>query len=253
VGNSRIKLGAFRVSGDAPLAECPYFLARPLDGVLPWDDIRQWLPGEQPPLVIAGSNPRVIDRVADEWQSTTGRTAWVLRDRSQLPLIVDVESPDKVGLDRLLNAVAANLVRRPDRPLIVVDSGTATTVDLVTTDGRFAGGAILPGFALSAAALHEYTALLPQLSLGDLGPDVPAAVGRHTVAALRSGIYWGQVGAIERLIRELDQDQPAASQLILTGGGAVWLTQQFPHALTVPSLALHGLVATAWSLGLGAS
>lgn len=200
--------------------------------------------------------------MAQDGTEQLGRAPWVLRDRGRLPLNTSVEAPERVGLDRLLNAVAANELRPPDQPVIVIDSGTATTVDYITEDGVFAGGAILPGFALSAEALHRYTALLPLLSLADLGPDLPAPLGRNTREALRSGIYWGQVGAIRQLVAVLAAQltppsagparaQPSAPWLLLTGGGAAWLATQFPDAPQVPSLAMHGLVLTAWHQGVG--
>jgi type III pantothenate kinase len=219
----------------------------PLDAPAPIDQLQSWSRDPQSWLVIAGSNPQVVNRIADEWRRS-GRRSWVLRDRGCLPLCVTVQSPETVGMDRLLNAVAANALRPADRAAIVVDSGTATTVDLITERGEFAGGAILPGLALSAQALHHYTALLPLLTLADLGPNLPAPVGRNTREALRSGIYWGQVGAIRQLVQSLCEEQSApAPWMILTGGGAPWLSAQFPGVRQLPSLAMHGLVLTAWT------
>lgn len=260
VGNSRVKYGWFLPSREEsqPWPECREFTATPLEAPVPVERLRQWQAHRDGGLVLAGSNPQVMERIAQEWQRGSGQPAWVLRDRRQLPLTITVDSPETVGLDRLLNAVAANALRPREQPAIVIDSGTATTVDLITSRGEFAGGAILPGFALSAQALHHYTALLPLLSLADLGPELPNALGRNTRAALRSGIYWGQVGAIRELIRGLSAvcaenaggEHPPHSPpwLLLTGGGAPWLASQFPGVRQIPSLALHGLVLTAWSL-----
>jgi len=252
VGNSRIKYGWFvpensRTGRAWPM--CQSFTATTLEAPTPWDQIRGWADPLACPVAVAGSNPAVVERVATHWEATTGRRPGVVRDRSRLPLTVAVDAPDKVGLDRLLNAVAANELRPADQSALVIDSGTATTVDLLSADGVFRGGAILPGFALSSQALHHYTALLPQLSLADLGPDEPAPLGRNTREALRSGIYWGQVGAVRELIARIDG--APAPWLVLTGGGAAWLSPQFPDAPVVPSLAMHGLVLTAWRNEVG--
>lgn len=251
VGNSRIKYGWFEVestASDGAWPACRQFTATPLDVPLPIDDLRSWSTVADPRLIVAGSNPLVVNRVAGEWNQQSRRRSWVLDDRGCLPLTLSVDSPETVGLDRLLNAVAANALRPADRAAIVIDSGTATTVDVISNRGEFAGGAILPGLALSAQALHHYTALLPLLSLGDLGPDLPAPLGRNTREALRSGIYWGQVGAIRQLVQSLGDVQGLANPwLILTGGGAPWLGAQFPGVRQVPSLAMHGLVLTAWT------
>jgi len=107
----------------------------------------------------------------------------------QLPIEVQVEEPEKVGIDRLLNALAINQIREPDRPAIVVDLGTACTVDRISADGAFEGGAILPGVRLAAEALHTGTALLPRLELDFF--DLPAeVVGKSTQTAMHSGLFW---------------------------------------------------------------
>lgn len=254
VGNSRIKYGWF-VAEPGLVGRvwpaCHAFTATTIDAPTPWDQIRSWVDPLACPVTVAGSNPAVVERVATHWEATTSRRPWVVRDRSRLPLTIDVDAPDKVGLDRLLNAVATNELRPADQPAIIVDSGTATTVDALGSDGVFQGGAILPGFALSSQALHHYTALLPQLSLADLGPEEPMPLGRNTREALRSGIYWGQVGAVRELIARLSLN--AEAWIVLTGGGAAWLSPQFPTAPVVPSLAMHGLVLTAWQNGVGSA
>lgn len=267
VGNSRIKYGWFEPSTTElgrVWPTCQQFAAGPLQGPAPWDQIRCWTNPLDCRVAIAGSNPAAVEQIATHWQATTGRSPWVVRDRHCLPITVAVDHPERVGLDRLLNAVAVNVLRPESQGAIVVDSGTATTVDVVMPQGSFAGGAILPGLALASRALHHYTALLPELSLSELGPDRPTAIGRETRSALRSGIFWGQVGAVERLVRQicteldwksaLDSEvdlHPGGSQvrcwLALTGGGGPWLATQFPAMTHIPSLAMHGLVLTAWS------
>ena len=87
---------------------------------------------------------------------------------ADLPIAVGLEHPERVGLDRLAAAAAVNRLRSPDRGAIIVDTGSAVTVDLVSADGIFCGGAILPGIDMSARALHEFTDLLPLVSLNEL-------------------------------------------------------------------------------------
>ncbi|MCA9071622.1 MAG: type III pantothenate kinase, partial [Planctomycetaceae bacterium] len=147
------------------------------------------------------------------------------------------------GIDRLLNAVAANCVRSKNQPALIVDSGTATTVDTVDQTGAFMGGSILPGFELSARALHHYTALLPLIPLDELnGPKKPIPVGTNTRAAMQSGLYWGQVGAVRELLarscRSFGFENPLT---LLTGGGGALLAAEFPEAQWFPHLSLQGL------------
>ncbi len=277
-GNSRLKFGLFvpsissfyrrvgtNVSKVVDVAEewpsCRRLLAIRVEDPVPWQTLATWNPDE---TVIAGSNPQAVERVLQGWQSTGLKPPQVVRDSSAIPISLDVDAPEKVGLDRLLNAVAANALRPASRPAIVVDSGTATTVNFISRDGVFCGGAILPGLEMSAKALHYYTAVLPRLPIQDLGGDVPVAPGRNTREAIRNGLFWGQVGAIRELVRQIshhqnlgepdfsgDCDRDDSPWMILTGGGGPVLGSQFPGFLALRSLGMHGLVLTAWKSGRG--
>ena len=199
-------------------------------------DSSEWGDGLPEPsrTLQAPGRPLEVARVA-AWiaETATGRAAWwigsvnrpaatslidwlraerpddpiTLLAAGDLPLVVAVERPDMVGVDRLLDAVAANRLRRPGRPAIVVDVGTAITVDLVSADGAFRGGAILPGIAMSARAMHEFTDLLPLIEMSELGSP-PPAVGTSTVSAMRSGLFWGAVGSIRELVGRMIERQP---------------------------------------------
>jgi type III pantothenate kinase len=166
-----------------------------------------------------------------------------------LPLAVALERPDMVGIDRLLDALAADRLRQPHRPAVVVDVGSAITVDLVSPEGAFLGGSILPGIAMGARALHEFTDMLPLLDVSDLSAP-PPALGTGTVEALQSGLFWGAIGAIRQLIAELTGSLPAhagmpdrgEAEIFLTGGAspavAGLLGRQARH---VPHLTLAGI------------
>ena len=217
-----------------------------------------WTDGGTTGVVISGSNPPVVQRLLDNWNLGPTRPL-AIRNCVSIPVVADVDFPERVGLDRLLNGVAVNAIRPTSRAAIVVDSGTATTVDYVSANGVFCGGAILPGMELCAKSLHDYTALLPLLSVQELGGVGPVAPGRNTHDAIRNGLFWGQVGAIRELIRQLclqrghrvpsfesENSDPNAPWLVLTGGGGPVLSPQFPSALRLASLGMHGLVLTAW-------
>jgi len=170
-------------------------------------------------------------------------------------MVLDVESPATVGIDRLLTAFAVRRLVAGRQPIVVIDSGTATTVNLVTSDGTFRGGAILPGLRLSAYALHDYTARLPlidtdQLSDGSFFVDAPLP-GRNTIDAIKSGLFWGQLGSIREISSRLAQSaardfgDKAQAVYVLTGGGGRQLVAQLPNALYIDCLALHGLAMLA--------
>lgn len=176
------------------------------------------------------------------WPDSLGPTPRIVSNTRDFPLSIRVEEPRRVGIDRLLNAVSVNELRSVNRPAVVVDSGTATTVDVVSASGVFEGGAILPGLALSAKALHEYTALLPLVSVAELGMKTPEPLGRNTRAAIRSGLFWGQLGAVKELI---DRQAGADAEIFVTGGGGALLAQHLPRARFEPHLPLQGLILIA--------
>jgi type III pantothenate kinase len=162
-----------------------------------------------------------------------------------LPLVVAVERPERVGVDRLLDAVAANRLRRPGCPAIVVDVGTAITVDLVAADGAFQGGAILPGIAMSARAMHEFTDLLPLVEMSELGSP-PPALGTSTVPAMKSGLFWGAVGSIRQLVERMAEGSPTEPEVFLTGGAGSAVAELLGRqAHYVPHLTLAGIALAA--------
>lgn len=134
---------------------------------------------------------------------------------TKLKLQLDVDEPEQLGHDRIANSYGA-LVRFPTNDCIVVDIGTAITVDFVAKEGRYAGGMIYPGFDLCSNALVEYTDKLPLVSFKK--PASPLA--KTTETHLQGGMYYGQLGAIERMIDELrlTAASPSSVKVIATGG-----------------------------------
>jgi type III pantothenate kinase len=126
---------------------------------------------------------------------------------------VDVDMPkEEVGADRVANAVAAQDRYQP--PLIVLDFGTATTFDIVDRLGNYCGGVIAPGINLSLRALDMAAAQLPRI-----GIHRPATVvGRSTVPAMQSGVFWGYVSLIEGLVQRIRTERAEAMEVIATGG-----------------------------------
>ncbi|HUY37147.1 MAG TPA: type III pantothenate kinase [Pirellulales bacterium] len=220
VGNSRVKCGFFAGAGASALPSP----SRTLDltpGEDDFDALSSWLEPLTPrdvPWWIGSVERQVSSRLV-AWLRGAGAGRITLLASSDLPLVVSLPRPDLVGIDRLLAAVAANRLRPPDAPAILVDLGTAITVDLISAAGAFLGGAILPGIGLSARALNEFTDLLPLLDMRNLA-DPPPALGRNTVEALRSGIYWGAVGGVKQLIELLSAQVAPAPRVYLTGGAA---------------------------------
>jgi type III pantothenate kinase len=126
---------------------------------------------------------------------------------------IDVDMPkEEVGADRVANAVAAQDRYQP--PLIVLDFGTATTFDIIDRVGNYCGGVIAPGINLSLRALDMAAAQLPRIGIR----RPPTVVGRSTVPAMQSGVFWGYVGLIEGLIQRIRAERGEAMEVIATGG-----------------------------------
>ena len=252
VGNARIKLGLFRGDCAAGIPE-PVRTLSLLDDAPESEQLAPWLADEgRQPLSwwIASVNRPAATWLIDWLGEHRRQDKITLLASGDLPLPVRLERPDMVGIDRLVDAVAANRVRQAERAAVIVDVGTAITVDLVSADGAFCGGAILPGIQMSARALHEFTDLLPLVDVAELSVP-PAAVGTATVPALKSGLFWGAVGAVRQLIDELGKAAPGGrdgrAQVFLTGGAAEGVAELLgPQARYVPNLTLAGIALTAW-------
>lgn len=153
---------------------------------------------------------------------------------------VRIDRPSEAGADRLVGAVAGFTTY--GGPLIIVDSGTATTFDVVGADGAFEGGVIAPGINLSQKALHEAAAQLPRIAIADPGK----AIGRTTVAALQSGIFYGYIGLIEGMVGRIKKEYGAPMTVVATGG----ISSLFEGATDVidhfdPDLTIRGLIEIA--------
>ncbi|MGB6229610.1 MAG: type III pantothenate kinase [Litorimonas sp.] len=127
---------------------------------------------------------------------------------------VRLDNPGQVGADRLVNALGAAVVY--DGPLILIDSGTATTFDVVSEDRHFEGGIIAPGINLSMRALHEAAAQLPRIAIRR--PDM--VIGKDTVSAMQSGVFWGYIGLIDGLVSKIREEDPRPFTVVGTGGVA---------------------------------
>ncbi len=127
---------------------------------------------------------------------------------------IRIRRPEQVGADRLVAAIGAHQLY--EGALIVIDSGTATTFDIVGPDGGFEGGIISPGINLSVRALHDAAAQLPRIAI----QRPSQVIGQDTVAAMQSGVFWGYVGLIDGLVERVKAEYGAPMKVIATGGVA---------------------------------
>jgi type III pantothenate kinase len=247
VGNSRIKLARLDDfiggAGLPTVARRQDFDSRAFHP----DNLERWLLAVAPgPAVILVAS--VYEAAATRLEATVAEISATkhrpVRQRrighQDLPLVVALDEPHKVGIDRLAAAAAAGLVKPAGRPAVVVDCGTAVTVDMVTADGRYLGGAILPGPALMARALADGTSKLPAVA-ALMGGELPAMPGRSTEAAIAAGIGHGIRGAVSRLVAEARSASDGDAVTILTGGWADAVRDVLPDAVAIPDLVLTGI------------
>jgi type III pantothenate kinase len=233
VGNTRIKWG--RCTPDAVTDQATL----PPDDPAVWEEqLQQWELSGPLTWAVTGVHPGRRDALV-AWLRRRGHTVHVIDGPSQLPLRTCLEHPERAGIDRLLDAVAANSRRRAGIPAVVIDAGSAVTVDWLDETGAFAGGAILPGLRLAARALHEHTALLPLVEPPVTAPPLP---GVSTTAALEAGVFWTVAGGVRAVVEEMSARSAALPDLFLTGGDGHRLHAALgPDVQLWPQMTLEGI------------
>jgi type III pantothenate kinase len=155
----------------------------------------------------------------------------------ELGIEVKVDRPNAVGADRLVNAIAAHAAYKG--ALIVVDFGTATTFDIVSEKGDYEGGVIAPGANLSAEALHQAAAMLPRVAVA----RTQSVIGKDTIPAMQSGLYWGYLGLIEGIVAKIKEEYGKPMTVIGTGGLANLFHKQTTSIDHLdPDLTIRGLM-----------
>ncbi|NGX26353.1 MAG: Type III pantothenate kinase [Chlamydiae bacterium] len=204
IGNFRVK-GAF-FDGDQVIDS---FVTRPEK-----EQLEKALEGKRADDVLISSVNTEMEPMAREVLASQGFSYNVL-DFSTVKVVLDVDEPEAVGHDRIANVYGA-LFHFSQNDCIVVDLGTAVTFDYASCDGRYLGGAIYPGMDIGTKALAQYTSKLPEVKT--VKPPVPIA--KTTETHIQSGLYWGLLGAIERITFEMrsTSQNPSNVKIIATGG-----------------------------------
>ncbi len=238
LGNSRLKCG--RLAADGTLAEV---VALAIEDARGWSNLRQrWgLETTASVWAVASVNPPVAARLEETLTAARAQIRWY-RSAVEIPVRHVLRHPETTGVDRALAVWEAVHQHPAGQPGQVIMCGSAVTIERISADGVWQGGAILPGLGLSARALNRLTAQLP---LVDPGSGTPAPLGAETDSALTAGLFWGAVGAIREILTRQDagpqQDNPP--WVVWTGGDAPALA---PHLLgngvwVRPFLVLEGL------------
>lgn len=235
IGNTRVGFAVWNADG---LHDTQRVLSEDEDAVRAalrdsWQRIK---PDARRAIAIGSVAPRMTQLVAEMCADECGSTPFVVRDTLPLPMELAIDNPDEVGVDRVCAAAAAyDKIRNA---CAIASFGTAITIDCVSAQGHFQGGAILPGLQMSFDALHEFTAVLPHVNVA-APADLP---GRNTIDAMRAGVIYGAVGALRELVERYATDLGFWPRLIVTGGNANLIREaaDFVDAW-VPDLCLMGI------------
>jgi type III pantothenate kinase len=181
--------------------------------------------------------PRATAATAEMCTAHLGAQPLIVDGTTRLPIRIDIDEPRSLGADRILNTLAALHLYKRDT--IIVDLGTATTFDCITATGSFIGGVIAPGVRTGAETLVQRTAKLPDV---DLQPP-NTVIGRRTETAMRSGIFFGAVDAIDGMVRRILAEWKRPDPLVIATGGLAPVLA--PYCTTVqrvePFITLIGL------------
>ena len=235
VGNSRLAIGVF-LAGELQFSTRVSLEQRSdWQGILA--DAWKRLDGAEGAAISGASvNPGALESIEHAVEQATGQEiSWVGRE-IDLPIKVATEKPEETGVDRVLNVAAA--YEQLGKACIVVDAGTALTVDVCDDSGSFLGGAIAPGAAMSLDALHEHTAKLPRVTLAAPSGNI----GTSTTQAILQGVFTGIRGAVKELIESYATQLGRWPEVIATGGDAQTLFADWEliHAVS-PELTLYGI------------
>jgi type III pantothenate kinase len=238
VGNTRTQIGLFDGMTVAQLERFPNTATSEIvKTVTAW-----WKPEEQAAVLLASVNDKSAEIIAAALEDQLEAEVYRLGDDIPVPIGHQLDPETLTGVDRLLNAAAA--FDRLKQACVIVDAGTAVTVDFVDGEGTFHGGAIAPGASMQMAAMHEHTAALPDLPFRP--PEANEAFGRNTAQAMYQGVFHGIRGMVQRLVEQYAERYGAFPMVIATGGDAQTLFENEPLIdRIVPELTLLGMAVAA--------
>ena len=222
IGNSRVKVAVF--AGASAKMSTPHGTLSLADDADARSQFDVWLDAlafdrGSLPCWIASVQSTTCKEFVEHLQKRDDIARTHVLTWQDFPMKLCVDHPEQVGVDRLAAALAARHLVDDIRSVIVVDLGTAITIDRVSATGEFEGGAILPGIDLAAQALHTSTDALPHIELSREFAPSPLPC-KSTEAAITAGLYWGAIGGIREIVGRLSEIEGPEPALFITGGAA---------------------------------
>lgn len=190
-------------------------------------------------VIISSVVPPLTLAFTDLSKRYLNKTPIVVRHDTKTGVKIDIDHPQQAGADRIVNV--AGVLANHQYPAIVIDFGTATTFDVISAEGALIGVAIAPGVGLAHDALVSRAARLHKV---DLEPP-PSPIGKNTIHAMQSGIFWGYVGLVEGLVKRIKDDMPDEKIHVYATGGLSVIFNQHTDVIDkiIPELTLDGLHA----------
>jgi len=187
-------------------------------------------------IIISCVVPPVLPRLQEMCAQHFHQEPILVNTELDVGLCVLYDNPKELGADRIANAVGG--YAEYGGPLIIVDFGTSTNFDVVSVDGAYLGGAIAPGVRISSEALSQRAALLPRIDMR----VSPRAIGKNTMSSMQSGFYFGFLGQMEEIIRQIKRELPQEPRVVATGGLAKLIAEKSELVEVIdPDLTLKGL------------
>jgi len=242
IGNTNISIGLFLKGREQFTKTLPGRAAKDLADLLKsaWQQIPAAQSSKEKKrdgvIVLCSVKPTWTEMVGKIAKNTLGEKIHIVGSDIPVPIELSLRKPQKVGTDRLLSAVAAYAA--VEKAVVVADFGTAVTIDLVDDRGVFVGGVICPGFEISAKALKDSTAQLPQVEV--TRPQLP--FGRTTAEAINCGLYYSAIGTLETVVARYADKIGTWPQTVITGAGAEIIKQDCDFVDNyVPNLVVKGI------------
>ncbi|QJR23215.1 Pantothenate kinase type III, CoaX-like [Brevinematales bacterium NS] len=231
IGNTNVSMGLFQRGMNRPLHHAHFLTQKAMthdDWMVRYEVLRKrWglRENEKEEVVIASVVPEVNYEMGHLFEKYYEILPRFLRT-ADVPLEIHYDYPYEIGIDRLVNVYAVAR-EYPSRDAIVVDFGTATTIDILSDGKAYEGGVIIPGMITSLRALTERASKLPHIDLS-LPPTV---VTKNTIDGIRSGILHGHGAMIDELVRRITAELQWENPLVIATGGLAKLVQQSSHRI----------------------
>ncbi len=181
-------------------------------------------------VLISSVVPNITDNIIKLLNSKNIKY-FLARDLIKLcKLKINLANQKQIGDDRLINVIFAKYLYK--KSIIVIDFGTATTIDVLDQDGVYDGGVITPGIDLSLKSLKDFTAKLPLVKF----QKINSVVGKNTKKAIQSGFYWGYISMIQGLVQRIENEKRDSFRIVLTGGNTKYFEDCFKKVVKIDEL-----------------